>query len=330
MQPLVFEPYLRPMVWGGRKLGTFCSKSLPADGPYGESWELSPHPHHISRVAEGPLQGTSLVELCTQSPAEVFGPLPPSHPRFPLLIKLLDCHQLLSIQVHPTDALAERLAGETFGKTEAWVVLDVAPQAKIYSGFKPEVTREEVEQRLSDGTLEQTLHQITPRRGDCVFLPAGTVHAVGGGVLMAEVQQASDATFRLYDWNRPGPDGKPRTLHIEQALEAIDWTAGPVDPVTPNIVEDTDEGRVERLVDCDYFTLERVTRGSALPAHETGQLAIWMLLGGQAALRAAGGYERHFRPGETVLVPASAESPRWEPLEPSDRAQWLRITLPPH
>src|SRR5690606_7579266 len=139
--------------------------------------------------------------------------------------------QLLSIQVHPTDKLARRLTGESFGKTEAWVILHAEPTAIVYAGFLPEVTREEVERRLAEGTLECALHHFTPRPGDCLFLPAGTVHAVGGGVVMAEVQQASDATFRLHDWNRLGPDGKPRQLHIQEGLEAIDWSQGPVNPV---------------------------------------------------------------------------------------------------
>jgi mannose-6-phosphate isomerase len=313
MGPLVFEPYLRPMVWGGRRLGEALGKALPEEGTFGEAWEISAHPHHVSRVAEGPLHGATLTELCARHPRDLFGDRPPPDGRFPLLVKLLDCRELLSIQVHPTDELARELSQESLGKTEAWVVLEARPGGRIYAGLRPGVGRAEVERHLAAGTLEQCLHSFEPRPGDCVFLPAGTVHAVGGGVLMAEVQQSSDATFRLYDWNRLGSDGKPRELHLRESLESIDWDAGPVRPASGPPIEGLPPGvEGERLVRCRYFNMDRYRAEAEFAVPYAGQLSIWMVLDGSAELH-GGGYRRAFRRGETVLVPASAGALSWRP-----------------
>lgn len=327
MMPLVFEPYLRPMVWGGRQLGEVFGKKLPPAGTYGESWEVSAHPLHVSRVAEGELQGTTLDELGRNLGNELFG-LPLGQP-FPLLIKLLDCRDLLSIQVHPSDELAPRLSRESSGKTEAWIVLDVAPSGRIFAGLKAGVGQADVERHLQTGTLEECLHAFRPRVGDCVFLPAGTVHAVGGGVVMAEVQQSSDATFRLYDWNRLGTDGQPRPLHIREALAAIDWRQGPVQPAIGKGLRTLPadiEG--EELVRCAYFTLRRYClRASSLPLEQ--QFSIWLVLAGTAQLRHnAGHYCRLFHAGETVLVPASCSSLSWHVDEQGASATLLEVTLP--
>jgi mannose-6-phosphate isomerase len=312
MLPLVFEPYLRPQVWGQRRLKDL-GKPLPPEGNFGESWEISGHPHHISRVAEGPWRGVLLTELCGRHGEDIFGSQKFADGRFPLLIKFLDCHDLLSIQVHPTDDLAARLTKGERGKTEAWVILDVAPGGRIYAGLNPGTTPGELERRLADGTVQQCLHAIQPRKGDCIFLPAGTVHAVGGGVVMAEVQQSSDATFRLYDWNRPGPDGKPRPLHIPEALAAIDWDRGPVQPVIGSSIADL-PSRVlgEVLVGCPYFVVERYQAAAPFSMPYPGRLSIWMVLDGTARL-ASSVYQRDFCRAETVLIPASAPALRWQP-----------------
>lgn len=324
MEPLVFEPFLKPVVWGGRRLGSLLNKHLPTDAAYGESWELSPHPVHVSRVAEGPLAGRSLTDLCRDSASEVFGS-GAADVRFPLLIKLLDCRQLLSIQVHPHDELAQQFAGEQFGKTEAWIVLEAEPGAVIYAGLKAGVQRPDVERLLATGRLEEGIHSYQPQAGDCVFLPAGTIHAVGGGVVMAEVQQACDATFRLYDWNRVGTDGRPRELHIEQALASIDWTAGPVQPVVPRELESTEEVTRELCVDCRHFRLERVHLAQHGSWKENAGPTIWMVLSGEAHLQTSTGYARPFQRGETVLIPASSQNPTWSATA---EVTLLRITLP--
>ena len=329
MQPLVFEPYLRRMVWGGRLLERRLGKRLPAEGNFGESWEVSAHPHHVSRVAEGPLEGAMLTDLWERHRGEIVGNDFPEGAKFPWLIKFLDCRELLSVQVHPDDAVARELLGDELGKTEAWVVLDAEPDAKIYAGFKPGVDRAELERHLDFGTVAECLHGFTPRAGDCVFLPAGTVHAVGGGVLLAEVQQSSDATFRLFDWNRLGPDGKPRPLHREAALRSILWSAGPVSPISPIPLPVSSANVVgEILVQCPYFRIDRYRIAGKLPLPYPKRMSVWMLIDGQAELRAEeGGYHRSFAAGQTVLVPASFGPVVWQNLE-TRPATALAVTLP--
>lgn len=325
MDPLVFEPYLRPQVWGGRRLATRLGKSLPDSGTYGESWELSAHPHHVSRVTGGPLDGVPLDELWRTRRTDLTGGEPrgaksgdsTAHDAFPLLFKYLDCDQLLSVQVHPTDQLARELGVDQYGKTEAWVVIEAEPNARVYAGLKEGVTRAELERRLEQGTVADCLHSFVPRPGDCVFLPAGTVHAVGGGVLMAEVQQSSDATFRLFDWNRPGPDGKPRTLHIDQALRAIDWTRGPVNPVVNNPLGDPSSHDGERLVSSEYFELTRFTLTSVLEDRGPGPMTVVMLLAGSAVLEdPTSGFSQEFQAGQSVLIPATAGARRFARTSP--------------
>jgi mannose-6-phosphate isomerase len=258
MDPLIFTPYARPQVWGQRRLEAKLGKALPPAGTYGESWEISAHPHHQSRVAEGPLAGRSLAELWRDCPHDIYGTHSDPPAKFPLLIKYLDCHEQLSVQVHPTDQIAAELLPGEMGKTEAWVIIDAEPTARIYAGLRHGTTREQLEEHLKQGTVADCLHHFAPRPGDCLFLPAGTVHAVGGGVLMAEVQQSSDATFRLFDWNRLGTDSKPRELHIAQSLRSIDWQAGPQNPVSPQPIRGLPTGITgEKLVDCPYFSLAR-------------------------------------------------------------------------
>jgi mannose-6-phosphate isomerase len=328
MDPLVFEPYLRPMIWGGRRLGERFGKRLPAGGPFGESWEVSAHPHHVSRVSEGPLRGLLLTDLVATRGEELFGDQVPSGGEFPLLIKLLDCRDRLSIQVHPSDELAPRLSNEARGKTEAWLVLEVDLGGWVCAGLRPGVGRADLERHLQAGTVEECLHRYTPRVGDCLFLPAGTVHAAGGGVVLAEVQQSSDATFRLFDWNRPGSNGKPRPLHLSEALQSINWAAGPVHPATGDPVAGLPGGVTgEALVRCRYFCMDRFHAGGPFDSPYPPRLSLWMVLNGTAECCCAG-YRRTLRRGETVLVPASCAGLSWHPGAPAGRATLLGVTLP--
>src|SRR5436305_8108749 len=219
------------MVWGGRGLGAVLGKSLPTAEPYGESWEVSDHPSHRSVVEGGPLAGRTLRDLMERERTGLLGRAAETHPTFPWLVKLLDARDWLSVQVHPDDVAVRRLWPGEGGKTEAWFILDAAPGSLIYAGLLPGVDEKRLRAALAEGTVAGCLHRFRPRPGDCLFLPAGTVHAVGGGVLMAEVQQTSDATFRLFDWNRVDASGRSRQLHIEEALACIDWKRGPVNPV---------------------------------------------------------------------------------------------------
>ena len=199
------------------------------------------------------MAGTTLGRLVTERGAELLGRHHPQA-RFPLLLKFLDAAHRLSVQVHPDDGRAAQLVPPDVGKTEAWVVLAVEPGSLIYAGLKPGVDRKMLAEAIRGGTCQDFLHQFKPSVGDCVFLPAGTVHAAGEGLLLAEIQQPSNVTYRLFDWNRVGPDGKPRPLHVEQGLEAIDYVGG---PVRPQESYSSDRPGVSRLVECGKFVLDR-------------------------------------------------------------------------
>ena len=316
MDPLVFEPYFRPQVWGGRRLEQYLGKQLPGEGTFGEAWILSAQPLHVSRVSEGPHRGTLLTDLWTREASDLARRAPCDSASFPLLLKYLDCQELLSIQVHPNDEIADRLRPGELGKTEAWIVLDADPGSRIYAGLRPGVTRTRVEQALAAGNLADCLHSFVPQKGQCVFLRSGTVHAVGGGVLIAEVQQSSDATFRLFDWNRMGADGKPRVLHTEEAMFSINWSAGPVNPAKGSLLQLSGPNRGERLVECDYFSIDRFELVVPLDSPYDGRLSAWMVLDGCAELsRSTTGYRRVFRTGESVLAPAAAHGLRWSPSD---------------
>jgi mannose-6-phosphate isomerase len=303
-RPLRFRPFLRPLVWGGRRLATVLNKPLPSDEPHGESWEVSDHPVHRSVVAEGPAAGASLRELMAGRGAALLGPAAKRHAVFPWLIKFLDANDWLSVQVHPDErAVRELLPGEG-SKTEAWFVLEAAPGSRVYAGLLPGVDRERLRAALEAGTVAECLHSFTPRPGDCVFLPAGTVHAVGGGVLMAEVQQTSDATFRLFDWNRRDAQGRLRPLHVKEALASIDWGQGPVQPVrVPGYGANAGRQRTP-LVRCPYFALEYVQDGEPFACGGEGRLQALVVLRGRGRLSTPAG-EDHLRAGQTWLLPAS-------------------------
>lgn len=251
--PLSFEPIFQSYIWGGRRLETALGKSLPADGKdYAESWEVVDHDDGQSIVAAGPLQGTSLAQLVREHGQELLGKHHPQS-KFPLLFKFLDCQRNLSVQVHPNDQQGSLLDPPDLGKTEAWVIMAAEPGSQLYAGLKSGVDRDQFERELRNGTAESCLHVVEPAVGDCIFIPAGTVHALAEGLVVAEIQQSSNTTFRLYDWNRVDAEGKSRPLHIEQGLAVTDFERGPVDPQEPQIAADG----VERLVSCEKFVLDR-------------------------------------------------------------------------
>lgn len=331
MEPLVFEPYLRPQVWGNRRLESVLGKPLPPTGQFGESWEVSAHPHHVSRVAEGPLRGWPLDQLWNEFSAEICGTGSEVPAEFPLLVKYLDCDEQLSVQVHPDDATARELLGEPRGKSEGWVVIAAELGARIYAGLRQGVSRADLERHLEAGTVADCLHEIAPQPGDCIYLPAGTVHGVGGGVLLAEVQQSSDATFRLFDWNRLGLDGLPRKLHREESLRAIDWFRGPVQPIQLDAppAGGTNGLRREALVRCPYFELDRYRLDGSIAVPAPDRFSIWMILDGAAVLSSSStGYERALGKGETILVPASPGGLQWSTGN-SGSATLLGLRLPP-
>jgi mannose-6-phosphate isomerase len=221
LYPLTFRPILKERVWGGRKLESLYHKTLPSRVPIGESWEISDHESDVSVIANGPLAGKNLHWLVENHRSELLGDVKPQAGHFPLLIKILDAQEKLSLQVHPPSEKAAKLGGEP--KTEMWYIAEAAPGAELYVGLKRGVTREEFERKIKDGTVAECFHRIAVKAGDAMFLPSGRVHAIGAGLVIFEIQQNSDTTYRVFDWNRLGLDGKPRALHIADSLASINF-----------------------------------------------------------------------------------------------------------
>jgi mannose-6-phosphate isomerase len=297
---LRFEPIFRRYLWGGRRLATMLGKAIGPEDDYAESWEIVDHGQDQSVVRAGPLAGTTLGELARGRDSGLFG-AGRQFDRFPLLLKFLDCRRTLSVQVHPNDAQAGRLDPPDLGKTEAWVVLAAEAGSKIYAGLRAGVTRDELAAALAAGVCEECLHEFEPRVGDCVFIPAGTVHALGAGLVIAEIQQASDTTFRLFDWNRVDADGRPRQLHIDQSLAVIDYQRGPVAPQRPVAVA---PGR-ERLVECDKFILDRLTVSEPTAIGGDGRFHVLAVIEGSVDV-AEESRSTPLARGETALLPAAA------------------------
>jgi mannose-6-phosphate isomerase len=221
LYPFTFRPILKERVWGGRSLERLFHKPLPPGAPIGESWEISDRPGDASVIANGPLADRDLRWLMENHAAELLGENQRAVKRFPLLVKILDAHEKLSLQVHPPAARAAELGGEP--KTEMWYVAEAVPGAELFVGLKRGVTRASFEEKIKDGTVADCFQRLTVEKGDVMFLPSGRVHALGAGLVIFEIQQNSDTTYRVFDWNRKGLDGKPRELHVPQSLASIDF-----------------------------------------------------------------------------------------------------------
>ncbi|MEY4691500.1 MAG: hypothetical protein RIT19_1825 [Verrucomicrobiota bacterium] len=302
--PLVFRPLPKERVWGGRRLEERWGKELPAGVPVGESWEISDRPEGQSVVAEGPLAGTTLRALMERHGPELMGRPVPVGERFPWLVKILDCRDDLSLQVHPPADKARALGGEP--KTEMWYFAETDPGAQIYVGLLGGTTREEFVRRLDDGTVAECFRRHPVRAGDAMFLPSGRAHALGRGNLVFEIQQNSDTTYRVFDWNRTGLDGRPRELHRQSALESIDFLDTHPELI-PEFWSVASPGVALRpLVWHRLFSIDllRFEAGGALePGAGDGP---WVLGVVSGTLRVTvGAYRRDLRPGEFLLVPAS-------------------------
>jgi mannose-6-phosphate isomerase len=307
--PLVFEPLFMERIWGGRRLETLLGKHLPPGVRIGEAWEMVDREEAQSVVHEGPFRGWTLHELWCERREQIFGPGLPDSPRFPLLCKILDAQERLSVQVHPPAEVAPRLGGEP--KTEMWYLLDASLDSDLYAGLKCGVDRAGFEQALHEGRVAELIHSFPIKAGDAMFIPSGRVHAIGAGNLIVEVQQNSDTTYRVFDWNRLGLDGKPRELHVAESVASINF-----DDCEPAIVEP--DGEV--LVDCAEFRVERWTLEQ--PRINPGpRFAIITVIDGR--VECAG---RVFEHGAFFLLPASATERELRPREAGSRV--LRTTIP--
>lgn len=322
MQPIRFAPLLKRIRWGGRRLGTVLGKPLGAERDYAESWEISDHRSDQSVVSRGAFSGWTLQRLVRECSADLLGQ--DSHLiEFPLLIKYLDACDRLSLQVHPTDTQAKCFLPGENGKTEAWVILEVAPSSKIFAGLRSGVTRDDLQRALDRGQIEGCLHSFAAEPGQCVFVPAGTIHAIDAGILLAEVQQSSDITFRLHDWGRLGTDGRPRPIHVREALDCIDFTRGPVSPIVPHPVPLATHV-AEDLVACPYFVMRRHATAAAFELPNDNRFRIAMLLSGNGELETMLGVEP-IRTGDTVLIPAACPAVR---ITPRGEIRLLEVHLP--
>jgi mannose-6-phosphate isomerase len=315
MYPLRLQPIYQYRLWGGRRLAEVLEAPLPSREPIGEAWVLSDRPDHASRVANGPFAGLTLSQLLERYPDQLMGTRTPHPTRFPLLLKFLDARQMLSVQVHPSDAQTELLpAGET-GKTEAWVVVAAGPNSRVYAGLKPGTTRDDLRRGLADGRLTDYLAGFTPKPGDGVFLPAGTVHSLGDDVVVFEVQQNSDVTFRLYDWDHvDAKTGQPRELQVEQAFASIDFAQGPVGRVTPTVAVAADVAAParERLFHCEHFSLWRVRTRSPFAVGAAGVPRVLVCIEGGGQVDHDGATHAAGR-GEVLLLPAAVGACTFRP-----------------
>lgn len=299
IEPLFFRSIFRSYIWGGTRLKSFLNKPVPSGERWAESWEIVDHGNDQSCVIEGPWKDWTLRGLIEQFPKSILGKNATPQSHFPLLLKYLDCQRVLSVQVHPNDDYALKMTPPDLGKTEAWYVIDATDDALLYAGMKPGANRQNMTAALKEGRTEECLHSFHPKKGDCVFIPAGTVHALGAGLIVAEIQQASDTTFRLFDWNRVDSDGKARPLHIEEALEVIDFEKGPVGTIVRPIIESAG-GRV--LIDCDKFRLLELNQSTKFEMNERFQIVT--VVDGKAELIWSTG-KQDLLLGQSALVPAA-------------------------
>lgn len=316
-RPLLFTPLYQNRVWGGQRLQTLFGRQLPAAAlPCGESWELCDRPEAQSLLRE-PVAGCArLHDLWTRCRREVFGEAALEHPspRYPLLMKILDACDDLSIQVHPPAAVAAELGGEP--KTEMWYVAHAEPGARLYAGLKAGVDRAAFERGLADGCVAELLQVLEPRAGDVLFLPSGRVHAIGAGLVIFEIQQNSDTTYRVFDWNRPGLDGRPRALHVRESLRSIRF-----DDAEPAFSRPDPQGRV---VACEHFEVRLGAPVAGCAVGEPGEAVVLALTRGEASF---GGVR--LGAGDFALLPAALPAAaRCPEAFPADTA-WLEVRLTP-
>ena len=322
LYPLPFEPIFQYRLWGGRKLGPWMDKTLP-EGPVGEAWILSDRDDHSNAVTDGPLKGKTITELMKSDKAAILGAHANRFDRFPLLLKFLDVHEMLSVQVHPPKSRPELIPPGENSKTEAWVVLDAEPKCRIYAGLKPHTTAEELK-ALDTKTADEHLASFKPELGQGVLITAGDVHSLGDGVMVFEVQENSDVTFRLYDWDHVDKTtGKPRELQVDKAIACVDFDQGEIKPVKL-AVESTAPIRREEYFDNDYFRLWRIRGEAKFNVGAKDEPRIIVCVGGEGDVEHDGAAYAMKR-GAVTLLPATIGACAFKPKGAVDL---LEIAVP--
>ncbi len=322
MYPLKFDPIYQYRIWGGRKLEHLLSKPLPENDPIGEAWILSDRKDHASKVSEGNLKGTTITELMKDFRYEIMGKIGNHFENFPLLLKYLDCKKVLSVQVHPSDDQKEFIPKGDTGKTEAWVVLETSEDSLIYAGLKKGTTKENLLESIKNKSVSDRLHSFIPKKDDAVFIHSGTVHTLGGTVVF-EVQENSDTTFRLYDWDRTDPKtGKPRDLQVEKAIACIDFDQVDIGPVAP--VKSSKLKNAEILFDNEHFKLWRIKSESMFTVGIKDEPAILVCIDGKGTMK-YNDTEYTIAKGEVILLPAIIGQLE---LHPDEEITILEIVIP--
>ena len=327
--PLMFAPIFKPKPWGGRQLATLLNKSLPQGDPIGESWELADLPGNESRVHHGPLAGRTLNELVQMWGRALLGNAPLVDRRFPLLIKFLDARDNLSVQVHPKPTGADPGRFDAGVKHEAWYIVHAEPGARAYIGLKPGVTPRDLAQAANTPHIVDLLHAWDATRGQCFYLPSGTPHALGAGIVAAEVQTPSDVTYRLYDWDRVDAAGRPRELHIEAALANVRYDIRDNEIAQPPMRHRAELYELNRVAACDRFQVDvvRLLPGRAVEILGN-RMRIWIILAGKGHVkreRYDSSHDCHCGPGDVVLIPADAEPIGFDMEED---AEFLEVSVP--
>lgn len=318
LYPLKFKPVYQEKIWGGNRLRTYFQREIPSDS-IGESWEVSTHRNGPSIVTNGPLAGRKFAKLIEEQPENMLGYQAED---FPLLFKFLDASRKLSVQVHPSDDYAQEVENEP-GKTEMWYVLAAEPGAKLVYGLKKGTTQEKLARAIKENRLEEHLNEVEVEAGDIFFMPAGMVHAIEEGILLTEIQQNSDTTYRVYDWGRMGKNGKPRELHVQKALEVIDFSTPPAKNGSKPLTVAKDGYTCSYLAACQYFAVEKIKVRENITLPENNKFRVLNALKGQAIIKYNDNTIKFTR-GESVFIPASHNR-----IEVEGRVEFLQTYTPP-
>lgn len=307
--PMIQSPALKETIWGGRKLARF-GKHLPPDVPIGESWEIADHPNGCSYILNGPLAGLSLRQIIEQHAYMIYGTHVPHQwlSRFPLMVKIIDAAESLSVQVHPDDAYVAAHGIDDTGKTECWIVIEAEPNAELVVDVRPGTDPAAFKLAAQKARLDQYLLRRSVRPGDFIFIPAGRLHAIGGGILLAEFQQPGDTTFRVYDWGRTDAHGHPRPLHLDQAVECINFSGRHAASGGCGIVQQSSEATVERLADTPFFHLERLSlKGGSLCRPLNDEFQALLVIDGRVRIATGPGEGAvEAAAGTSLIIPATA------------------------
>jgi mannose-6-phosphate isomerase len=322
--PLIFEPIVKPKLWGGRNLHTLFGKDLGTDRPVGETWEVSDLPGNVGLCAAGPARGRSLNDLVREWGPALTGNASLADDRFPLLIKFLDAHQDLSVQVHPSPGEADRLGVPI--KHESWYILHAEPDACIYLDVANGITPQAIADLLAAGKLVPCLRRVPVKQGDCFYLPSGVIHALGAGIVVAEIQTPSDVTYRLYDWDRTDADGNSRELHVDRALKSMVLHLPASQLVQPRRHLAGAFTTETRLVTCDNFIIDKVRHSEGFEKRlGYTEMAVWIVLEGTGQVTQPDGVTISFKAGHVVVIPAKLDQADLKIL--SD-CVWLEVSIP--